>query len=70
MNNLHWHIDMSFAIYPDIMIYIDTIFSLSYRDINSSLIKQKTSSRSLIETKPNNIDDKIIMVIHIKSFIE
>ena len=67
---LHWYIDASFAVHPDMKSHTGSIFTLGYGAIISASTKQKVNSRSSTEAELNGVDDRISKVLWTKRFIE
>ena len=67
---LYWYIDTAFAYYIDIKGHADTIFALEKGAIMSDSTKQKSSTRSSIESELARIDEKILKILQTLRFIK
>ena len=68
--NLHWHTDAAFGVYPGMRSYSDGTFSMGFGVMSSSSTKQKVKSRSLTEVELIAVDNKTSKVVWSKRFTE
>jgi hypothetical protein len=70
MNTLHWYVDASFAVHPDMKSHTGMVMTMGKGSLLSLSTKQKVNARSSTEAELVSLDDMIAKSVWAKRFME